>query len=222
MQFEFKKIEDSEVIVVKLDTYNDERGELSEIYNREQFYTGGIYDDFIHEVENKSKFNVIRGLHYQAKGNALSKLIRVVKGCYRCVFIDIRESSDNYGSMYSYVLDDLKEMVYVPVGYALGIQSFDHINHFIYKMSKSYDHEQARSINPIRGTQALVLSNGKSLKDYFNHDINRKLSELQNEFMASSYYRTNWDEPTKWLTSLVSEKDNNAATWGDYLKIPEF
>jgi dTDP-4-dehydrorhamnose 3,5-epimerase len=222
MKLEFDKIEKSELILVRMDTHSDERGEVSEIYNREQFYTGGIYDDFIHEVENYSHFNTIRGLHYQAKENAISKLIRVVVGCYRCVFVDIRQSSDNYGCMYSYMLEDLKEMIYVPIGYALGIQALHHDNHFIYKMSKTYNHKYARSINPTKGIESLVDSENNSLSFIYKKNIIKNLSRFQNTGALSNIYSLNSDNPMRWINPSVSDKDDNAPTWEDYLKNPEY
>ena len=198
MLFKFKQIETSDIIRISMDTHSDNRGEVSEIYNQNQFYQHGILDNFIHEVENRSKFNVVRGFHYQARENQLSKLIRVVSGCYKCVFIDIRQSSDKLGTVYSHILDNYKEMVYVPIGYALGIQSLDHTTHFIYKMSQTYEHSYARSINPLKGTQSLLDSDGNSLSSIL-------------------------DEGTSSLPPPEdSETDKNAPLWDEYLKKPEY
>ena len=198
MRLKFKQIETSDIIRISMDTHSDNRGEVSEIYNQNQFHQHGILDSFIHEVENRSKFNVVRGFHYQARENQLSKLIRVVSGCYKCVFIDIRQSSDKLGTVYSQILDNYKEMVYVPIGYALGIQSLDHTNHFIYKMSQTYEHSYARSINPLKGTQSLLDSDGNSLSSIL-------------------------DEGTSSLPPPeVSETDKNAPLWDEYLKKPEY
>ena len=159
MQARFEYLEDSELIMVNLDIYHDERGELSEIYNMNQFHEFGICDEFIHEVESISKFNVIRGFHYQSRKNALSKLIRVLEGCFQCVFLDIRHSSDTYGKVYSYVLSDKRQMIYVPIGYALAIQSLYDVNYFIYKMSNTFVSEESRAINTQIGVDDLDLNN---------------------------------------------------------------
>jgi len=222
VQLKFEQIGGSDIVLIKMDSYSDQRGEVSEVYNQQQFHQYGICDDFVHEAENRSKFNVIRGLHYQAKENQISKLIRVLNGSYKCVFIDIRQSSQELGRVYCHYLADQKEMVYLPVGYAIGIQSFDHTNHFIYKMSGAYDHQYARSINPVKDTQALADSNGNSLSSIFAQGVREKLAELQNEFMTSSPYRLDWDDPTKWIDPLVSDKDKEAPAWGQYLERPEY
>ena len=50
-------------------------------------------------------------------------------------------------------------MIYVPIGYALAIQSLYDVNYFIYKMSNTFVSEESRAINTQIGVDDLDLNN---------------------------------------------------------------
>ena len=52
---------------------------------------------FVQDNESKSKYGVLRGLHYQLPPYTQAKLVRVVKGRVLVVGVDIRKGSPTFG-----------------------------------------------------------------------------------------------------------------------------
>ena len=75
MPFEFKKMDIPDVILIKPKVFEDERGFFMETYKKEDFENAGIDMDFIQENHSKSKYGVLRGLHFQKEPYAQSKLV---------------------------------------------------------------------------------------------------------------------------------------------------
>ena len=61
---------------------------------------------FEQDNESKSKYGVLRGLHYQLPPYTQAKLVRVVKGRVLDVAVDIRKGSPTFGK---YVAVELSE-----------------------------------------------------------------------------------------------------------------
>ncbi len=148
MAFEIieKKLED--VLVIKTDKFYDDRGCFMELFKSSEFQKLGIPNNFPQINLSYSKKNVIRGLHYQIGDNAQGKLVRLIKGRVRDVFVDARVDSPNYGKV-SYV--DLSEedsiILYIPTGFAHGfsVQSEEAV--FLYFCTNEYNKATEGGIN---------------------------------------------------------------------------
>ena len=82
------------LVICKPTKHYDERGFFSETFRKdllEDFI--GYNIDFCQENFSESKFGVLRGLHFQKKPFAQSKLISVAKGKILDVVVDLRKSS---------------------------------------------------------------------------------------------------------------------------------
>ena len=89
--------------------YHDERGFFSETFRKDLFEDFIGYNvNFCQENFSESKFGVLRGLHFQKKPFAQSKLIRVDKGKILDVTVDLRKNSKYYGKNFCIELDDDK------------------------------------------------------------------------------------------------------------------
>lgn len=111
----------SDIILIKTEIYEDNRGTLYEIYNKELFVKNGI-PEIVQEKSSFSKHKVLRGLHYQKDPYGQGKIIRCNKGKIFDVAVDIRENSTTYKQWVSYTLSEKnKDMVYIPPGFAHGI-----------------------------------------------------------------------------------------------------
>lgn len=72
---------------------------------------------FVQDNESKSKFGVLRGLHFQCGRAAQSKLVRVVKGKVLDVAVDIRRGSPTFGRHVAVELTaENKRQFFVPRG----------------------------------------------------------------------------------------------------------
>ena len=89
-----------------------------------------------------SKFNVIRGLHFQEDPYDQAKIISLSFGKILDIAVDIRKDSSTYGKYLSYVLStENHASLFVPKGFAHGyITLSDHaiIN---YSVDNYYNHD---------------------------------------------------------------------------------
>ena len=78
MKITTTKINDIHVISPRI--YKDDRGYFFESFNQIDFKKKFPHIQFCQENESRSKFGVLRGLHYQLPPKAQTKLVRVIKG----------------------------------------------------------------------------------------------------------------------------------------------
>lgn len=110
-----------DIIFISIDVYEDSRGTLYELYNKEIFIQNGI-PEIVQEKSSFSKYKVLRGLHYQDRPYGQGKIIRCNKGKIFDVAVDVRPDSPTYKKWISYELSELnKSMVYIPPGFAHGV-----------------------------------------------------------------------------------------------------
>ena len=85
------------MVIIEPDVFGDDRGYFFESYNQARFDAAVRPVRFVQDNESKSKFGVLRGLHFQCGRAAQSKLVRVVKGKVLDVAVDIRRGSPTFG-----------------------------------------------------------------------------------------------------------------------------
>lgn len=144
MEFERTKIED--VIVVKPQVFEDERGFFKETYRESVFAENGIRDRFVQDNFSMSQYGTIRGLHYQVD-KPQAKLIMVTKGRVLDVAVDVRTDSPTFGEFVEMELSgDNHRMLYIPVGFAHGFAVLSDEAIFQYKCSDYYYPKGERGI----------------------------------------------------------------------------
>jgi dTDP-4-dehydrorhamnose 3,5-epimerase len=136
-----------DVLIIKPQVFEDDRGYFFESYNKEKFLQHGLDQNFVQDNESKSVKNVVRGLHFQAPPFAQGKLVRVMKGAVLDVAVDIRKNSPAYGKWTSVVLtEEYKWMYWVPPGFALGFATLADDTVFFYKCTNVYNKASEGSI----------------------------------------------------------------------------
>ncbi len=126
---------------------SDSRGYFFESFNKALFQSAGIDTGFTQDNESKSKFGVIRGLHYQLNPYAQAKLVRVVEGEVLDVVIDLRKGSPTFGKSYSLVISaDNKKQLFIPRGFAHGFSVLSETCIFQYKCDNYYSKESEGGI----------------------------------------------------------------------------
>ena len=94
--------------------FGDARGYFFESFNERDFVAQtGIEVCFVQDNESKSRYGVVRGLHFQQPPFAQSKLVRVVKGRVLDVAVDIRRGSSTYGHHVSVELTEENTVEYM-------------------------------------------------------------------------------------------------------------
>lgn len=147
MIFKFTKLEIPEVILITPKVFIDSRGFFSETYKKSEFILNGIEDNFVQDNHSRSTKGVLRGLHYQKKEKAQSKLVRCISGEILDIAVDIRKNSKTYGKYVSILLsNENKNMLYIPKGFAHGFLVLSDVSEILYKTSEEYSPENDRGI----------------------------------------------------------------------------
>ena len=120
MIIQTEKTSIQDLIIVKPEVFEDDRGFFSEIYRKDQFKQLGLPDDFVQLNHSKSPKNVLRGLHFQWEP-PMGKLMRVTFGSAYLVAVDIRKGSPTFGWWEGYeVSAENKINIWAPAGFARG------------------------------------------------------------------------------------------------------
>lgn len=119
--------------------FHDQRGFFLEIYNRQDFLTLGIFDQFIQTNHSYSSKNVLRGLHFQTKPYEMSKLVYCPQGAVLDVVVDVRPHSGHFGQWETFLLsDENKHLAYIPEGFAHGFLVLSETATIVYQCGASY------------------------------------------------------------------------------------
>jgi len=144
MPFEFIRTEIPDVILIKPKVFEDERGFFMETYKRQDFERAGIKGEFVQDNHSKSRYGVLRGLHFQKEPYTQAKIVRCIKGVIYDVAVDLRKNSPTFGKYVGVILSEYnKYMLYIPRGFAHGFLVLSDEAEVVYKVDNVYalDHE---------------------------------------------------------------------------------
>ena len=136
------------VFIIEPKIFGDSRGYFFESFNEREFSEKtGLDIHFVQDNESKSRYGVLRGLHFQLPPFTQSKLVRVVNGKVLDVVVDMRKGSPTYGQ---YVVCELTEenhrQFFVPKGMAHGFVVLSNNAVFQYKCDEFYHPEAEGAI----------------------------------------------------------------------------
>lgn len=110
-----------DLVVVTIDYFEDSRGFFIETWHRKDFEKASLNLEFVQDSHSRSKYKVLRGLHYQGMSAPMGKLLRCTQGAIFDVAVDLRVSSATFGKWFGIGLSAAnKKQVYIPVGFAHG------------------------------------------------------------------------------------------------------
>jgi dTDP-4-dehydrorhamnose 3,5-epimerase len=139
MPFEFKKLENNDLILIKPKIFGDDRGSFAETYKKEDFEEVGIKGEFVQDNHSKSYHGVLRGLHFQREPYAQAKIVRCIRGVVYDVAVDLRKRSPTFGKYLGIILSENNHyQLYVPRGYAHGFLVLSDTAEVIYKVDNIY------------------------------------------------------------------------------------
>jgi len=128
-----------DLVVVEIDHFQDERGFFIESWQKRDFVQAGLDVEFVQENHSRSKYGVLRGLHYQDMTAPMAKLVRCIVGAIFDVAVDLRTSSPTFGQWFGVELTaDNKKQFYVPVGFAHGFATLSRYADVLYKQTEFY------------------------------------------------------------------------------------
>ena len=135
------------VVIIEPKVFGDDRGYFFESFSQPRFDELVRPVKFVQDNESKSKYGVLRGLHFQTGQHAQSKLVRVVKGRVLDVAVDIRKGSPTYGKYVAVELtEDNHRQFFVPRGFAHGFAVLSEEAIFQYKCDNLYAPESEGAI----------------------------------------------------------------------------
>ena len=143
------KVIDTEIeglVILEPRVFGDDRGYFFESFSLKRFEEKVSKTVFVQDNESKSKYGVLRGLHYQLPPYTQAKLVRVVKGRVLDVAVDIRKGSPTFGKHVAVELsEENKLQFFLPKGFAHGFAVLSEEAIFQYKCDEYYapDHEGA-------------------------------------------------------------------------------
>lgn len=145
---EVKKTKIEGVLIIEPKLFGDARGYFLESFNAKEFAEKtGVDVTFVQDNESKSKYSVLRGMHFQLPPFTQSKLVRVVKGRVLDVVVDIRKGSPTYGKYEMCELtEDNHRQFFVPKGMAHGFCVLSEEAIFQYKCDDFYHPEAEGAI----------------------------------------------------------------------------
>ena len=127
------------VVIIEPKVHGDNRGYLFESYSERDFCANVREVRFVQDNESKSRFGVLRGLHFQKPPYAQGKLVRVVKGAVLDVAVDIRIGSPTFGKHVAIELtEDNHRLTFIPRGFAHGFVVLTDEVIFQYKCDNFY------------------------------------------------------------------------------------
>ena len=127
------------LVIIEPRVFGDDRGYFFEVFNEREFAekVGPVH--FVQDNESKSRYGVVRGLHFQKGENAQAKLVRVVKGAVLDVAVDLRPGSPTYGKYHAEELSgENHRMMFIPRGFAHGFSVLSETVVFQYKCDNFY------------------------------------------------------------------------------------
>ena len=139
MPFKFERLIIPDVVLIKPNVFDDERGFFMESYEKEEFKEAGITEEFIQDNHSQSQYGVLRGLHFQREPYAQAKLVRCVRGEIYDVAVDLRKTTPTFGKYVDVILsEDNKYQLYIPRYCAHGFLVLSEVAEVVYKVDNIY------------------------------------------------------------------------------------
>jgi len=144
---EILETEIPEVKIIVPKVFGDARGYFLESWNQAKYTEAGVDAGWIQDNESKSRYGVLRGLHYQAAPYTQAKLVRVMQGKVLDIALDIRRGSPTFGRHIAVELsDENKYQLFIPRGFAHGFAVLSKEVLFAYKCDNRYMPSHERGI----------------------------------------------------------------------------
>jgi dTDP-4-dehydrorhamnose 3,5-epimerase len=153
----------NDVVVLRTQRFEDERGYFEETFKSDVFATLGIATRYVQDNHSRSHKGVIRGLHFQHTP-AMGKLLRVVRGEIQLVELDVRPDSFTYGQYVEIDVSDTNgRIVWIPPGFANGFCVLSDVADVVYKCTAVYNPAGESSVNPLDPSLAISWKTGNPI-----------------------------------------------------------
>lgn len=137
------------VFIIEPDIFEDNRGWFMESYHKGKLKDLGLDIEYIQDNHSSTlKKGTIRGLHFQNKPYAQSKLVSCIRGAVLDVAVDIRKDSPTYKQWVTVELsEENKNKLFIPIGFAHGFITLTDNAELYYKVDNHYNKESEGCIH---------------------------------------------------------------------------
>ena len=134
--------------VLDIQPAEDERGFFARTWCAEEARRQGLVTEVVQCSLSYSRLRgTLRGLHFQTPPHAETKLVRCVRGSLYDVSVDLRRASPTFGRWFAAELSAKnRKAVYIPAGFAHGIQTLEDDTEMLYQISTPYCAEASRGV----------------------------------------------------------------------------
>lgn len=147
MPFEFQRTPIEDVVLIKPEVFEDERGYFLETYDESAFDKEGLATEYVLEFYSRSTKRVLRGLHQQTEPYQQGKVVRCFEGEIFDVAVDVRPESATYGEHVSFTLSEKNKCaLYIPRGFLHGFQTVSEEAVVHYKVDNEYAPDNERGV----------------------------------------------------------------------------
>jgi dTDP-4-dehydrorhamnose 3,5-epimerase len=130
------------LLILEPRVFGDERGYFFESWSQREFDAAVGPVRFVQDNESKSRYGVVRGLHYQKPPYTQSKLVRCVRGAVLDVAVDLRPGSPTFRRHVAVELtEENHRQMFIPKGFAHGFAVLSEEAVFQYKCDEFYHPE---------------------------------------------------------------------------------
>lgn len=127
------------VVILEPEVFGDARGYFMERFSQRRFDELVGPMRFVQDNESKSRYGVVRGLHFQRGEHVQAKLVSVVRGRVLDVAVDIRRGSPTFGRHVAAELSgENHRQLFIPRGFAHGFAVLSDEAVFQYKCDNYY------------------------------------------------------------------------------------
>jgi dTDP-4-dehydrorhamnose 3,5-epimerase len=124
MNINFRRTRIPEVVELVIEPHVDERGWIGEAFDSHRFMEHGLPGAWVSIKFFESGCGVLRGMHWQRSPREQAKLVACHHGEVFDVSVDMRPDSATFRQWVGVTLrPDLRNLVYVPQGFAHGVLS---------------------------------------------------------------------------------------------------
>ena len=134
--------------IIEIEPRGDERGFLARTWCAEEFAAHGLNPRLVQcNITFTKNKGTLRGMHFQKHPHWEAKLVRCTRGAIYDVILDLRPDSPTFKQWFAATLTaENRTMLYVPEGFAHGLQTLEDDTEVFYQMSETYHPESATGV----------------------------------------------------------------------------
>jgi dTDP-4-dehydrorhamnose 3,5-epimerase len=137
----FTETELAGAFVIDLEPVEDARGFFGRAWSEQEFAERGLETRIVQcNLSFNERRGTLRGMHLQRPPHAEVKTIRCIRGRLYDVIIDLRHDSPTFRRWTGVELSaDNRRMLYIPHGFAHGLQTLEDDTETFYLVSEAYE-----------------------------------------------------------------------------------